>query len=78
MFSAHTLREGDGRDSARFRAEDLAWDTTREPVFEDECRKLGAFAAPCFSAQNEDLVGGECLDDLIAVCCDWKSLALLL
>jgi hypothetical protein len=78
LLSTHTLREGDGRNSARFRAKDLAWDTARELVFEYERRKLGAFAASCFSAQNEDLVGGENLKNSIAVHCDWKGLALLL
>ena len=78
LFSAHTLREGDGRDSTRFGAEYLAWETTGELVFEDERRKLSAFAAPRFSTENEDLVGGESLDDSVAVCCDWKGLALLL
>lgn len=78
LFSAHTLCEGDSRDSARLRAEDLTRDTARELVLEDKCRKLSAFATPCFSAQDEDLVGGECLDDYIAMCCDWKGLALLL
>jgi hypothetical protein len=61
LFKAHTLREGDGRNSPRFCAENLAWDTARELVFEYERRKLGAFAAPSFSAQDEDLVGGESL-----------------
>ena len=78
LFSTHTLREGDGRDSTWFGAEYLAWDTARELVFEDECRKLSAFAAPRFPTQNEDLVGGESLDDSIAVCCDWEGLTLLL
>ena len=78
LFSAHTLREGDGRNSARLRAENLAWETTRKLIFEYERRKLGAFAAPRFSTQDEDLVGGEDLKNLIAVCCDWKGLALVL
>ena len=78
LFSAYTLCERDGRNSARFCAEDLAWDAAGELVFEDECRKLGAFATPRFSAQDKDLMGGECLDYPIAVCCDWEGLALLL
>ena len=78
LFSAHTVREGDGRNSARLSAENLAWETARKLVFEYERRQLGALAAPRFSAQDEDLVGGDDLKNLIAVCCDWEGLALLL
>ena len=47
-------------------------------IFEYERRKLGAFAAARFSAQDEDLVGGKDLKNLIAVYSNWEGLALVL